>query len=75
MFGNVPFLMNDIETLRDQIMNKKISGKKLELWNLVKSSACNAPLDFGWFVPFVAVITKEKADVENARKIIFTYID
>lgn len=75
MFGNVPFLMNDIETLRDQIMNKKISGKKLELWNLVKSSARNAPLDFGWFVPFVAVITKEKADVENARKIIFTYID
>lgn len=75
MFGNIPFLMKDIDTLRDQILSGKITGKKLELWNLVRTSARNAPLDFGWFVPFVAVITREKTDVENARKIIFTYID
>lgn len=75
MFGNIPFLLKDIDTLRDQILNGKIAGKRLELWNLVRTSARNAPLDFGWFVPFVAVITKEKTDVDNARKIIFTYID
>ena len=75
MFGSIPFLMDDIDTLRDQILNEKVSGKKRELWELVRTSARNAPLDFGWFVPFVAVITREKTDIENARKIIFTYID
>lgn len=75
MLKDTLFLMNDIDELREKILHARLSGKKLELWNLMKTSARNAPLDFGWFVPFVAVITREKRDIENARRIIFTYID
>lgn len=75
MIEKSPFLIEDIDVLRKQIMNGELTGKKEELWNLIRTSSRNAPMDFGWFVPFVALITKEKEDVENARKIIFTYID
>lgn len=75
MQKDAPFLMKDMDALRDRILSGRISGKMSELWNLIRTSARNAPADFGWFVPFVAVVTREKQDIENARKIIFTYID
>lgn len=75
MLGKTPFLIDNIDSLREQILGGEMLGKKLELWNLMRTSARNAPLDFGWFVPFVALITKEQKDIESARKIIFTYID
>ncbi len=71
-----PYLIDNIDELRTHIGElERNGGKKSELWSLIKSSSRSAPLSFGWYVPFVALITREKEDIENARRIIFTYID
>ena len=76
MIETTPFLLDNIDELRKEILAlDNESGKRSQLWSLIINSARRSPLDFGWYVPFVAVITREKQDIDNARKIIFTYLD
>lgn len=76
MLNNQPFLIENVEELRQKIQRLEASGgKQAELWNLIKSSARSSPLGFGWFTPFVALMMQDEKDIENARRVIFTYID
>lgn len=76
MLEKVPFLLENVDDVRGRIRRlEKEEGKQAQLWKLLKESARNAPMSFGWFTPFVALMTKNKEDIEHARKIIFTYID
>ncbi len=70
-----PFLIDDIASLRQRLLKTtRNEGKAGELWHLLKTSARSAPKDFPWFTFFVAVITKEKQDVQNAKEAIYTYL-
>ncbi len=76
MLVSHPFLLDDIDGLRTRLLSGEPGqGRRGELWNLLRNSARNAPTDFGWFVPFVAVVTREPDDVERARQVVFTYLD
>lgn len=71
-----PFFIDDIENLRMQILSPEHTSKKqAELWKLLMTSARSAPMAFGWFVPFVALITREEQDISNAREVIWVYLD
>jgi hypothetical protein len=71
-----PFLLEDIDALRAGLSGDgACSDRRRDLWNLLRNSARNAPEDFGWFVPFVAVITRDPEDIARARQIVFTYLD
>ena len=76
MLDSHPFLLDDVAELRARIATgDPAGGRRGELWDLVRNSARNAPTDFGWFVPFVAVMTRDPQDIERARQIVFTYLD
>lgn len=71
-----PFLIADIDALRRDILDLETrEGKRADLWRLLKSSARGDPMAFGWYTPFVALITRAAGDIENARRIVFTYMD
>lgn len=75
MLHPVPFLLDDVDELRSRVASLgPDDGRRFELWEMLRTSARNAPADFGWFVPFVAVMTREPEDVERARQVIFTYV-
>ncbi len=76
VLGNDPFLFDDVDDLRARVAADRLGGgRRTELWNLLRNSARNAPADFGWFVPFVAVVTRDPDDIERARQVVFTYLD
>lgn len=73
--AQTPFLLDDVDGLRERLLSlEPQDGRRFELWRMVRDSARRAPSDFGWFVPFVAVITREPDDIERARGIIFDYL-
>lgn len=70
-----PFLLDDVDALRrDLLALGPADGRRYELWTMLRDSARRAPDDFGWFVPFVAVITREEDDIARARHIIDAYL-
>ncbi|MBM7786193.1 hypothetical protein [Tenggerimyces flavus] len=69
-----PFLLEDMDELRERVLAEE-GTRRAELWNLLRNSARSAPADFGWFVPFVAVVTRDPDDIERARQLVFTYLD
>lgn len=70
-----PFLLDDVAALRADILSLGAAdGRRWELWRTLRDSARRAPDDFGWFVPFVAVITREPDDIVRARHIVDAYI-
>lgn len=72
---NQPLLLEDVERLRALIPALEAgSGRKAQLWQLLKNSARSAPLQYPWFTPFVALMTREAQDIANARLVIRTYI-
>ena len=71
-----PIYIDNIRQLRSDILAlEKEHSKRSKLWSMLKNSARNSPFSFGWFVPFVALITQEEQDIENARKIMRAYIE
>lgn len=70
-----PFLLDDVDRLRAEILAlRPEDGRRYELWTTLRDSARRAPDDFGWFVPFVALITREADDIARARHIIDAYL-
>ncbi len=70
-----PFLLDDLDALRAELTSLgPDDGRRYELWQMVRDSARRAPADFGWFVPFVAVVTREPDDIARAREVIHTYL-
>lgn len=73
---STPFLLQDAKQLRNNILAlEQTQGKRAQLWDLLKTSARSAPESFGWYVPFAAFITREKQDIQNARQLIFNYME
>lgn len=70
-----PFLLDDVDALRVDILSLGPGdGRRWELWRTIRDSARRAPDDFGWFVPFVAVMTREPEDIARARHIVDAYL-
>lgn len=70
-----PFLLDDVATLRKRVLAlRPEDGRRFELWTTLRDSARRAPHDFGWFVPFVATITEDPADISRAREVVDAYL-
>jgi hypothetical protein len=70
-----PFLLDDLDALRTELAGLgPDDGRRFELWRTVRDSARRAPAGFPWFAPFVAIVTRESADIERAREVVFTYL-
>ena len=71
MFLGHPLLIDDIERLRQSLLALEDQpGRRAGLWRLIKNSARSAPFNFPWFTPFVALITRQEQDIENARQVL-----
>ena len=67
-----PFLLEDVEALRSSLRTG--NDRRSALFDMLRSSARAAPEDFAWFVPFVALVTRDPGDVERARNTIRAYV-
>jgi len=67
-----PFLLEDVDGLRASLLSG--SDRRTALFEMLRSSARAAPQDFAWFVPFVALMTRDPGDVERARNTIRIYV-
>ncbi|MFN8446035.1 MAG: hypothetical protein U0175_34910 [Caldilineaceae bacterium] len=75
MLLHQPLLLDDIDELRRSVRAlEEQTGRRSELWRLLKNSARSAPMNYPWFTPFVALITQEAQDIENARQVLRTYL-
>lgn len=75
MLLNQPLFIDNIDELRRSVLTLEgTQGRRAELWRVLKNSARAAPLNYPWFTPFVALITGEVQDIENAKTVIRTYI-
>ncbi|MBI4927501.1 MAG: hypothetical protein HY835_07035, partial [Anaerolineae bacterium] len=75
MLADQPLLIDDLDLLRRSILDlENQTSKKAQLWKSIKNSARSAPMNFPWFTPFVALITGEPTDIQNAARVIRTYI-
>ncbi len=75
MVNAEPFLLDNVGDLRADVLSLgPADGRRFELWTMLRDSARRAPDDFGWFVPFVAVITRDSGDIARARHIIDAYL-
>lgn len=75
MFCDRFFLLKNVSELRKAIETGAQTPRQRSLWNMMLSCARSGPLNYPWFTPFVAVVTQEKQDVENAKRVIATYAD
>jgi len=70
-----PFYIDDIEALRKKLTdaerNETLMGR---VWSSVRRRARNAPHQFPWFTPFVALITNDPRDIENAKNAVRGYL-
>lgn len=72
-----PFLLDDVDRLRREVLGLEASGggRRAELWRLLKNCARSAPLNFPWFTPFVALMTRDAGDIDNARRVLRAYVE
>lgn len=72
-----PFLLDDVERLRREVLGLEATGggRRAELWRLLKNCARSAPMNFPWFTPFVALMTRDAGDIDNARRVLRAYVD
>ena len=70
-----PFYVDDLESLRHKLIsaekNNTVMGK---IWSSVKRRAQASPEGFPWFTPFVALITTNSNDIENAKNAVRRYV-
>ncbi|HCE46955.1 MAG TPA: hypothetical protein DET40_25695 [Lentisphaeria bacterium] len=70
-----PFYIDDIDVLREKLFRAKRDGTLMgRVWDSVIRRSRNAPAQFPWFTPFVALITCEQKDIENAKDAIRNYV-
>ena len=70
-----PFYIDDIEALRKKLAdaerNKTLIG---QVWSSVRRRAQYAPEKYPWHTPFVALVTGDPRDIENAKDAIRGYL-
>lgn len=70
-----PFYIDDLAELREKLSHAEDNGELMgRVWNSVKRRARKAPKQFPWFTPFVALITGDKDDIENAKNSVRNYV-
>ncbi|MFZ2656584.1 MAG: hypothetical protein WAX69_16745 [Victivallales bacterium] len=70
-----PFYIDDTEILREKLSRAKREGTLMgRVWDSVIRRSRNAPEQFPWFTPFVALITEDAKDIENAKNAIRNYV-
>ncbi|MFA6291598.1 MAG: hypothetical protein WC637_07440, partial [Victivallales bacterium] len=70
-----PFYIDDLEALREKLSRAKRDGTLMgRVWDSMIRRSRNAPENFPWFTPFVALITGETKDIENAKDAIRRYV-
>lgn len=75
MNKRTPFLISNSDSLRSQLLaNAELDRTQARLWQLVKNCARTAPKQFPWFTPFVALVTREATDIENAKDVLADYL-
>lgn len=75
MFDDRFFLLKEIGALREAMRRGKFSPRQQMLWNMMRSCVRSGALNYPWYAPFVAVMTQEKQDIENAKRVIATYAE
>ena len=70
-----PFFIDDLEALRTKLSRAECDETLMgQVWGSVRRRARNAPKQFPWFTPFVALITGDKEDIEHAKDAIRGYL-
>lgn len=75
MLENEYFLIDDIEALRRKVLGSEKGDQRNMLWNAITRSVRSSVFGFAWYAPFVALITREPRDIENAKAMIRAYVD
>lgn len=75
MLENEYFLVDDIDALRGKVLGAPEGDQRNMFWNAITRSVRSSVYGFAWYAPFVAVITREPRDIENAKTMIRAYID
>lgn len=75
MLENEYFLIDDIEALRRKVLEAGPGDQRNMLWNAITRSVRSSVFGFAWYAPFVALITREPRDIENAKAVIRAYVD
>ena len=82
MPNQAPFLIENIDALREQILSSRqqhphppFDQPHDRLWRLIYHCASSAPQQFPWFTPFVALITQEAQAIREAKAVIQSYLD
>ena len=71
---SLPFYIDDLDQLREKLSRAERDATLMgQVWTSVRRRARARPWHFPWFAPFVAMITGEEGDVENARDAIRRY--
>ncbi len=69
------FYIDDLPGLRQKLARASRDGTRLgRVWDSVVRRARNAPGDFPWFTPLVALVGGEPRDIENAKETIRRYL-
>lgn len=69
------FYLGDLPELREKLARAERDGAAMgRVWASLRHRARSAPDSYPWFVPFMAVITGEKGDLESAKRQIRNYV-
>jgi hypothetical protein len=69
------FYLDDLDALRAKLTRASRDGTRMgRVWDSVVRRARNAPGDFPWFTPLVALVNSEPQDIENAKVTIRRYL-
>ncbi len=75
MNTSTTFYIDDLPALREKLARASRDGTRLgRVWDSVVRRARNAPGDFPWFTPLVALAAGEPRDLENAKEAIRSYL-
>ncbi|HUX02903.1 MAG TPA: hypothetical protein VMY35_18225 [Phycisphaerae bacterium] len=72
---NSTFYIENLAGLREKLARASRDGTRLgRVWDSVARRARNAPGDFPWFTPLVALVGGKPQDIENAKEAIRRYL-
>ena len=70
-----PFYIDDLDALRKKLSNARRDETLMgQVWGSVLRRARNAPEQFPWFTPFVALMTGDAKDIQHAKEAIRHYV-
>ena len=70
-----PFYIDDLDALREKLSRAKREGTLMgRVWDSLLRRSRSAPENFPWFTPFVALMSGDSKDIENAKEAIRRYV-